>query len=494
MLLIGYDIGTSSIKAALVDSTSKKVLGSAHYPEREMSIISEKVGWAEQNPQDWWQNLQTVTDKLFEQTGANRSDVQAIGITYQMHGLVIVDREGEVIRPSIIWCDSRAVEIGDEAFKEIGKDKCLQSMLNSPGNFTASKLKWVKENEPANYEKVKHVFLPGDYIAYKFTGEASTTATGLSEGILWDFKSNELNKTLVDYYGFDQDLIPKINPAFSDQGTILPEMAEKFGFDKRAIVAYRAGDQPNNAFSLNVVNPGEIAATAGTSGVVYGVVDQLSFDTLNRVNTFAHINHSAEARRLGILLCINGTGSAYGWLRNQLAPNSSYVDLESEASSIAVGSDGLSFLPFGNGAERMLENRLVGAHFNNLQFNQHTKSHLIRACLEGVAFSFVYGMACLKESGVTPEVIKADGSNMFQSAIFSQTIATLTGTEIQLKKTSGAVGAALGAGVGAGHFANLQEAFFEEKIQNVYKSGSNDKSALEDAYENWLNELENKLK
>lgn len=489
MYLIGYDIGSSSVKAALVNSDTKETLGLVQYPEREMSMISHKEGWAEQRPEDWWENVKKVTDKLFSETGADRSAVKAIGISYQMHGLVALDKEGIPVRPSIIWCDSRAIEIGDKAFKEIGKDRCLNELLNSPGNFTASKLKWVEQNEPELYAKIDKVMLPGDYIAYQFTNEAVTTASGLSEGILWDFQDEKVSDTLINYYGFDNDLIPEVKPTFSNQGQISNKMAIEFGFDSQAMVSYRAGDQPNNAFSLNVLEPGEIAATAGTSGVVYGVTDQKRFDPENRVNTFAHINHTEKQRRLGILLCVNGTGSAYSWLRNNLAPDKSYFDLEKTASEIPIGSEGLSFLPFGNGSERMLGNQIIGAQFQHLQFNRHEFSHMVRACLEGIAFSLVYGIRCMQELGVNPNTLKAGNDNMFQSEIFSDTIATLTNTEIQLKETSGAVGAAIGAGFGAGIFSNLKEAFSSEKIEKTHRANASHKEELEEAYEKWKSYL-----
>ncbi|GGF66910.1 xylulokinase [Wenyingzhuangia marina] len=494
MLLIGYDLGSSSVKASLVDSKTKKVLAMAQYPEREMPIDAPKENWAEQHPNDWWANIKKVTNLLFEKTEENKSDVVAIGIAYQMHGLVTLTQENEPARPAIIWCDSRAVEVGNKAFKEIGEEKCLESLLNSPGNFTASKLKWIQENEPEVYKTIKKIMLPGDFIAYKFTGKHTTTNTGLSEGIFWDFKKEELSQTIMNHYGFEADLIPEIVPVFANQGQITREMAAEFGFNPNAVVSYRAGDQPNNAFSLSVLKPGEIAATGGTSGVVYGVVDQLKYDPENRVNTFAHINHTEEVRRLGVLLCINGTGSAYAWLRNNLAADKDYFELETLASSVEVGANGLSFLPFGNGAERMLQNKIIGAQFDGLQFTKHKLAHMVRACLEGIAFSFVYGIKCMAELGLSPSVIKVGSDNMFQSKIFATTIATLTNAEIQVKETNGAVGAAIGAGYGAGEIVSLEEAFIEENIIKTYQADSSKLEAYTKAYDKWLTSLEIKLK
>ncbi|WP_029489267.1 xylulokinase [Ochrovirga pacifica] len=494
MLSIGFDLGSSSVKAVLYNNQTKKVLATASYPDREMKMNAPKENWAEQHPEDWWENVLKVTNRLFEKTEEPRNKVTAIGVAYQMHGLVTLTNTGAVVRPAIIWCDSRAVEVGNKAFEQIGAEKCLESMLNSPGNFTASKLAWIKENEPEAYQQIAKIMLPGDYIAYKFTNQITTTATGLSEGVLWDFKKEELSKTIVDHFGFATDLFPKIVPVFANQGQISTEMATKFGFSPKAMVSYRAGDQPNNAFSLNVLKAGEIAATGGTSGVVYGVVDQLKYDVNQRVNTFAHINHSINDRKLGVLLCINGTGSAYAWLRNNLASDKDYFELEKMAQEVASGAEGLSFLPFGNGAERMLNNQIVGAQFEGLQFAKHGLNHMVRACLEGIAFSFVYGIRCMKELGLNPKVIKVGNDNMFQSQIFATTIATLTEAEIQVKETSGAVGAAIGAGYGAGEIESLEAAFAQENNIKTHQADSQQKEALETAYQKWLKALESKLK
>lgn len=490
MLLLGYDIGSSSVKAALVDGHTGKSLGLVNYPDTEMQMISTNEGWAEQHPEDWWEYAQKATEKLFAETRKSPKDVKAIGISYQMHGLVALNKLGEVVRPSIIWCDSRAVTIGDKAFEDIGKDQCLQHLLNSPGNFTASKLKWVKDNEPDKYAQIDKVMLPGDYIAYKLTGELNTTTTGLSEGVFWDFVNDELSSDITNYFGFNKDLFPEIKPAFSVQGNISQEVSDKLGFSINTVVSYRAGDQPNNAFSLNVLEPGEVAATGGTSGVVYGVTDHLKFDPECRVNSFAHVNHNQDKNRIGVLLCVNGTGSAYGWLRNQLSADSSYPELETLAQKAPIGASGLSYLPFGNGAERMLGNRVVGAHLHNLHFNKHSFNHMVRACLEGIAFSFAYGIECMKHTGLIPGVIKAGDDNMFQSDVFSKTISTLTGSRIELKHTSGAIGAALGAGYGAGFYSSLDETFNDEKVVKVYEPDQANTDQYLKAYEQWLSYLQ----
>ena len=488
---IGYDLGSSSVKAALIDSKTGKSVGVTNYPEKEMTILSVETGWAEQEPEVWWKNIGKVTQKLLAQTGISLDKIKGIGISYQMHGLVVVDKEAKVLRPSIIWCDSRAVQIGNDAFNGVGADKCVSNLLNSPGNFTLSKLKWVKENEPHLYEKIDKLLLPGDYIALKLTGEATTTISGLSEGIMWDFKQNKPADWLFNYMGISTDLIPTIVPTFSDQGKVTKSAAAEIGLPEGIPVLYRAGDQPNNALSLNVLHPGEIAATGGTSGVVYAVTDKTASKESIRINNFAHVNYTKEAPRIGKLLNINGAGIQYSWMKNHIAPTDSYSDMNDLASQVPVGSDGLRIIPFGNGAERMLHNSNNGSSIFNLNFNKHQNQHLFRAALEGIAFAFVYGIDILKNDGVKLSGMRAGNDNLFRSEIFSKTIATLIETEINIIDTTGAIGAARAAGVAAGDFATLEEAFSDNEQVLTYHP-LNDRQIYVDAYNLWKNDLENK--
>jgi len=489
MYLLGYDIGSSSIKAALVHIETGEKIAVVQSPVQEMDILSPQAGWAEQHPETWWVNTCLATKKLLEKSGVKPSEIKGIGIAYQMHGLVLVDKNLQPLRPSIIWCDSRAVEIGNQAFNELGQARCLASLLNSPGNFTASKLKWVKENEPAVYEKIHKMMLPGDYIAMKLTGEILTTPGGLSEGIFWDFKKNEVAGFLLDYYGFDQNLIPDIVPTFSPQGKLTPAAAAETGLEAGTPLAYRAGDQPNNAMSINVLKPGEVAATGGTSGVVYGVVGQPCYDQKSRVNGFAHVNHTTLKPSIGILLCINGAGIQYSWTKNQLTSGTeSYQDMERLATSVPPGANGLRILPFGNGAERMLGNKDIGSKVNNLHFNRHTRAHVYRAALEGIAFSFVYGIDILKEMGLNVQVMRVGNDNLFQSAVFSNTISNLVGSRIEVVETTGAVGAAKAAGVATGIFISVEEAMRGSKVLLTYEP-VNRNGVYQEAYENWENDL-----
>ena len=461
MYLLGYDIGSSSVKASLVDAQSGKCVASAFYPKTEAPIIAKQPGWAEQDPSMWMGNLRLATENVLHQVSdLDPKDIKAIGISYQMHGLVCVDRDMNVLRPSIIWCDSRAVPYGQAAFEALGGKWCLQHLLNSPGNFTAAKLAWVKEHEPELYNRIWKIMLPGDYIAMRLTGSVCTTVSGLSEGIFWDFKKNKPCKELLDYFGFDPSVLAPVKPTFGIQGTLTREAAKSLGLAPGTPVTYRAGDQPNNALSLNVFNPGEIASTAGTSGVVYGVIGQVSYDPLSRVNSFAHVNHSAKDPRLGVLLCINGTGILNSWMRHNLEPEGiSYADMNEMAASVPIGSDGVSILPFGNGAERLLENRDAGCSMHGLNFNRHSKAHLLRAAQEGIVFSFQYGIEIMEQMGLQVNKIHAGLANMFQSKVFRDTLAGVTGATIELYNTDGSVGAAKGAGLGAGIYKNTQEAF-----------------------------------
>jgi xylulokinase len=457
MYLLGIDLGSSAVKASLVDAASGRIVSAAQSPQTEMPISAPRPGWAEQDPALWWEHAVLAIRAAC--AGHETAKISAIGISYQMHGLVTLDADMKPVRPAIIWCDSRAVDIGIRAFCEVGKDHCLSHLLNSPGNFTASKLRWVQENEPKAYARIHKIMLPGDYIALRLTGEAQTTVSGLSEGTLWDFSSNEPARFLLEHWGIDPSVLPDLTPTFGVQAGVLPSVAAELGIPAGVPVAYRAGDQPNNAFSLNVLNPGEIAATGGTSGVVYGVTDRLTYDPQARVNSFAHVNHSVDAPRLGVLLCINGTGILYAWLRRMLGADLSYPELNALAAAVPAGSAGLTVLPFGNGAERMLGNRNLGSQWLGLDFLQHQSGHLVRAAQEGIAFSFNHGIAGMRATGLAPAKIRAGDANLFKSAIFRETLASTVGVSIELVDTDGAAGAARGAGLGAEIFHSTREAF-----------------------------------
>ncbi|MDQ6813417.1 MAG: FGGY family carbohydrate kinase [Bacteroidota bacterium] len=478
MLLLGIDIGTSSIKISLVDSQTQLAVASAHFPDVETEIKSVQPGWAEQSAEMWWEHVQQAIKRLAGNSQVNLANVGAIGIAYQMHGLVVVDKKQAVLRDSIIWCDSRAVAYGEKAFDAIGQQNSLSHLLNSPGNFTAAKLAWVKENEPEVYRDIDKVMLPGDYIAMKLTGEVTTSSSALSEGVFWDFQKDGLSNEVMDFFKFDPSFIPPIHAVFSEHGALQQSVAISLGLTPGIPVTYKAGDQPNNALSLNVLKPGEVAATAGTSGVIYGVSDQLAYDKQSRVNTFAHVNHAGNERRLGVLLCINGTGILNRWVRDTIAPDMSYKKIDEAALKIPPGSNGLNILPFGNGAERMLNNKIVGCHFHGIDLNIHTRPHIFRAAQEGIAFAFRYGLDIMRENGMHPTIIRAGKANMFLSTLFTEEFVNATGVPVELYESDGSVGAAIGAGIGAKAFANEQEAFskmkplqlVEPKNQEVYNT------------------------
>ena len=489
MLLLGIDLGSSSVKVSVIDGESGKCLVSAFFPSDEMKIIALKPGWAEQDTDIWWTNLNAAIAICTEKLGKQVAGIGAIGISYQMHGLVTVDRNNKVLRPSIIWCDSRAVGYGEKAMNSLGKEYCLSNLLNSPGNFTASKLAWIKENEPELFSKIHKVMLPGDYIAMRLTGEISTSYTGLSEGIFWNFTENGISEELMKYYGFNPDLLPGAYSSFSIQGKLLKSVASELGLAEGIPVSYRAGDQPNNALSLNVLNPGEVAATAGTSGVIYGVTDKKKYDPLSRVNTFLHVNHNHDKTRLGVLLCINGTGILNSWLRRNSSGSLSYNEMNQLAEKVSPGSDGLCILPFGNGAERMLGNRDTGAKVTGLNFNTHTNAHMFRAAQEGIAFSFRYGLDIMKETGIDPKVLRAGEANMFLSQVFRKTLSNITGTVIHLYNTDGSIGAARGAGIGCGYYKSEIEAFKGLDAMGITEPDVSESAVYEEAYLKWKNLL-----
>jgi xylulokinase len=485
MLLLGIDLGSSSVKASVIDGETGKCLATAYSPSEEMKIIALKPGWAEQDTVTWWINLKTAITDCIGKLGQKKENIGAIGISYQMHGLVAVDKNNKVLRHSIIWCDSRAVGYGEEAFNTLGKDFCMSHLLNSPGNFTASKLAWVKANEPALFSEIYKIMLPGDYIALRLTGELCTTYTGLSEGIFWDFSRETVSEELMGFFGFSSSLIPKSVASFSVSGQLMKSVADELGLPEGIPVSYRAGDQPNNALSLNVLNPGEVAATAGTSGVIYGITDKKKYDPLSRVNTFLHVNHNSSRNRLGVLLCINGTGILNSWLRHNTCNDLSYSDMNNMAEKVAPGANGLSVLPFGNGAERVLGNKDPGSTISGLNFNIHSNAHLYRAAQEGIAFSFKYGLDIMKEVGIDPKVIRAGEANMFLSKVFREVLSTITGSTIHLYNTDGSIGSARGAGIGCGYYKTEDEAFNGLATVSVTEPDKSVSAAYEEAYFKW---------
>lgn len=482
MLLLGIDLGTSSIKVSVLNSATKETVVSAQYPETETAISSPQPGWAEQSPEIWLDHVNKAILKANATAKYDPKDIGAIGIAYQMHGLVLVDKHQNVLRDSIIWCDSRAVEIGNRAFDEIGHQKSLSHLLNSPGNFTASKLAWVKQNEPAVFEKVDKIMLPGDFIAMKFTGEVSTSISALSEGVFWDFKAGNISDDVFSYFDFDRSFIPEIKPVFAIHGELRKDIAEILGLTAGIPVTYKSGDQPNNALSLNVLRPGEVAATAGTSGVIYGVTDQLTSDPESRVNTFAHVNHSNDNPRLGVLLCINGTGILNQWVKRIFGSGTGYAEMNAAAQHVKIGSNGLQILPFGNGAERMLNNQIVGAHFKKIDFNIHTQFHIFRAVQEGVAFAFRYGLDIMRENGMSPQVIRAGRANLFMSDVFTEAFVNSTNVPVELYENDGSSGAAIGAGIGIKAYTE-EEAFQNQKcVKNIEPVFT---AAYEPVYQEW---------
>jgi xylulokinase len=491
MLLLGIDVGTSSVKISVVNADTQQCVVSAQYPETETGITSLQPGWAEQSPEMWWLHVQEAILKAHATKLYDPKDIGAIGIAYQMHGLVLVDKDHKILRDSIIWCDSRAVSLGNTAFREIGEEKCLSHLLNSPGNFTASKLAWVKQNEPEVFEKIHQVMLPGDFIAMKLSGQTTTTISALSEGIFWDFINQELSKDVFGYYGFDTSIIPEIKNVFETHGLLKEQVATALSLKTGIPVSYKSGDQPNNALSLNVLQPGEVAATAGTSGVIYSVSDTLAYDKQSRVNTFAHVNHTEAKKRLGILLCINGTGIMNNWIKNITGGHLSYPQMNDAARQVAAGSDGLFVLPFGNGAERMLNNKTVHAHFHNIDLYKHTASHIFRSGQEGIAFSFRYGLDIMRENGLQPTVIRAGKANLFLSDVFAGIFVNTTNTPVELYACDGSVGAAIGAGLGANIYSNEKEAFANMKRLQMIEP--DDARKYDELYLEWKELLEDRI-
>ncbi len=488
MYYLGIDLGSSSIKVALVKSDTGEEVTVVQEPEEEMSMYAEYSGWAEQDPEIWWNHVCKGIQRIKTTQNIDAKDIIGVGIAYQMHGLVVVDKEGNPLRKSIIWCDSRAVDIGSKAYHDIGETKCDGHLLNSPANFTASKLAWVKRNEPDVFAKVDKFMLPGDYIAFRLSNTINSTVSGLSEGVFWDFKTDTISQDVLAYYDIPEAIVPELVPTFGTQSTVSTLGAQQSGLAEGTPILYRAGDQPNNALALNVFNVGEIAATGGTSGVVYAITDNLSVKETARVNNFAHVNYGENNQKnIGKLLCVNGAGIQYRWLLNNLSV-SSYDEMNTLADTVEIGANGVQIIPFGNGAERMLDNKEVGTRILNLNLNRHSKAHLCRAALEGIAFAFVYGIEIMKSDGIKATVMKAGNDNLFRSALFSNAIATLTGQDIEIYNTTGAIGAARACAIPEKGYDTFSS-FMEHDYIKTYHPTEH-KTDYQKAYEKWKHELE----
>ena len=491
MFNIGLDIGTSFVKVALTEINSGKAIDLISYPEKEQDIISIKNGWAEQDPNVWWQNSCEAIRLLINRNNINPVNIKGVGVSYQMHGLVMVDSSGKCLRNSIIWCDDRAVDIGKKAYYDLGNQFCVENLLNSPANFTASKLKWIKDNESELFSKIYKIMLPGDYIAYKLSGKINTTKSGLSEGIFWDYKKDKISTELLNYYGIKESIFPEIVPSFGYQCCVDEKGANDTGLTPNTPINYRAGDQPNNALSLNVLTPGQIAATAGTSGVIYAVSSNILTSESERINNFIHVSND-DNLIIGKLLCINGAGIQYSKLKNDL--NIESYDEMNEMSNIPpVGSSNLIYLPFGNGSERMLNNKNIGSKLINFDQNVHEDSFVIRSTLEGIAFAFVYGMQILIKDGVKPVNIRAGNDNLFRSNVFGETIATLLNLNIEIYETTGAIGASRAVDLHLGDFDKFGNNIIENDFLKNYYPQKNKFDYL-NAYNLWLKELKLTLK
>lgn len=492
-MYLGIDLGSSSIKLSLLEANEGKVIASVTYPKEELAINAPQQGWAEQDPEMWWNNFIEAFALLTKQDNIDAKKIKAVGISYQMHGLVLVDEEQKVLRASIIWCDSRAVEVGNKAFDSLGGEYCLTHLLNSPGNFTASKLAWVKQNEPEIYAKAYKFMLPGDYIAMRLSGTITTTETALSEGVFWDFKNRTVSEELLNEYGISGNMVPEIVSAIGLGVQVQQSVAEELGLSADVPITYRGGDQPNNAFSLNVLNPGETASTAGTSGVIYAVTDKNAFDKKSRINTFLHVNDSEDQPRNGILICINGTGILYNWLRRILNTgngNIDYIHMNEMVDSVDPGSEGLICLPFGNGAERIFENKLIGSHLLNMDFNRHHTSHLLRASVEGIVYALNLGFEMLKDLGIEQKRIRAGHANLFLSKSFREIFVNVTGIPLELYNTDGAAGAARGAALGIGFYKTPNEAFADLERIDVIEPDPELVATYKTLFVQWQEEIE----
>lgn len=436
MAFLGIDVGTSSVKVSIVGEDGV-ILASATAPaSSERAINSPNPNWAEQNPEDWWEDAQQAILNLPLEA---RLQVEAIGIAYQMHGLVLVDSQFQPVRPSIIWCDGRNIQESQILAESLGLDALENRLLNKPGTLTLAKLAWVAEHEPETLAKAHTFGLPGDFIAYKLTGEWSTTKSGYSEMVGWDFGASIPFEEGFRKAGWKLPL-PEARPNLEEGAPIQKVIAEKLGLPPSARVTYRAGDQPNNAFGLGVLQQGETAISAGTSGVLYGIGDS-SPGLHEGINRFLHVNS-----QIGVLMCLNGVGSALAFARRTWFQNQSYEAL-SELASQANPENCPYFFPFGNGAERILSERAFSG-FTELDFNRHNLPELARSVFEGIAFAYRLGSEKMEKAGCLSKVVNGTESGLLKSSFFAQLLANELQVELILSEGDGSTAAARGAALG----------------------------------------------
>ncbi len=480
MWFLGMDVGTGGTRAVVVDGAGKLVAGASsdHAPFR-----AEHPGWAEQDPEDWWRAAQEAIRGALEATPEPREPIAAMALTGQMHGAVLLDAEGAVLRPSLIWCDTRTQPECDWLTEKIGYERLIELTCNPAlPNFTLTKLLWVKRRQPEIFAKTRHVMCPKDYVRYRLTGEYAIDVQEASGTLLLDVTHRRWSREVAEAAGIAESWLPKLYESPEICARVSAAAAERTGLKAGTPVAAGAGDQGAGAVGMGILQPGSVSATIGTSGVVFAATAEPTRDPKGRLHTFCH----AVPGLWHVMGVTQGAGLSLHWLRETFFAGESYDALSEAAAGVAAGSEGLMWAPYQLGERTPHLDPEVRAAFAGIGV-QHRAAHFVRAVLEGVAYSLKDTFTLFGELGIPVTAIRLGGGGArgalwrgIQAGIYGRTAEVLKAEE------GGAFGCALLAGVGAGHWANLDEACGQAiEVAARIEPEAGDVAAYKDGYAQW---------
>ncbi len=455
-MVLGLDIGTTGSRAVVVNGEGR-VMGSA--TAEHAAFASPRTAWAEQEPDDWWHAARQAIRSALTASGADARAIRAIGLSGQMHGAVLVDDAGQVVRPAIIWCDQRPEAECQWLTDVVGRSRLL-ALTSNPAltNFTLPKLLWVRAHEPEAWRHVRHVLLPKDFVRLRLSGEYATDVADASGTLLLDVARRQWSREMVDLAGLDPTILPRLFESQDVCARVSREAAAATGLVEETPIVAGAGDQAAGAIGMGITRPGTVSVTIGTSGVVFAATDRPALDPGGRLHTFCH----AIPDRWHVMGVTQAAGLSLRWLREQLEPaitaDTAYATMTAEAAAIEPGADGPLWAPYLMGErtphlDPQIRAALVGVAAS------HTRGHVVRAVLEGVAFSLRDSFTILEEVGVPVRRVRLGGGGA-RSSVWRQIQADVYGYAVETVATDegSAYGAALLAGVGARLWPSVDEA------------------------------------
>jgi xylulokinase len=480
MWFLGMDVGTGGTRAVIVDAAGKLIAGASSEHE---AFKTAHPGWAEQNPEDWWRAAQEAIRFALAAAPEPHQPIAAIGLTGQMHGAVLLDETGQVLRPSLIWCDTRTQPQCDWLTEKIGYERLIELTCNPAlPNFTLTKLLWVKQHEPEIFAKTRHILCPKDYVRYRLTGEFAIDVQEASGTLLLDVTHRRWSREVAAAAGIPESWLPTVYESPEVCARISETASGLTGLTARTSVVAGAGDQGAGAVGMGILQPGSVSATIGTSGVVFAATASPTKDPKGRLHTFCH----AVPGLWHVMGVTQGAGLSLRWVRDTFFPSHNYDELTAAAAKVPSGSEGLEWAPYLLGERTPHLDPEVRAAFACICSN-HTAAHFVRAVLEGVAYSLKDTFTLFAELGIPVTAIRLGGGGArgplwrkIQAGIYGQAVEVLTAEE------GGAFGSALMAGVGAGHWANLDQACDQaiEVAQRIEPDAA-DLAAYKTGYAKW---------